>query len=113
MALCLPSGLIFEDQLLRAIFGPVILLCLLGGERRWIQNPVPVLLFGLVVGPVLFLVATLGFIRMAVSMNWQTFAVVRSLVALAIIGPALDEVLATLQYLKRRWFQGSREESAP
>jgi hypothetical protein len=109
---CFPSGGGVEDKILRLLLVSVIVLCFLGGERRWIKTPIPVLAFGLVTGPVLFFAAALSFIHMATFLNWSGFGLLRSLIAILIIGPAMDEVLATLQYLRRRVFHGARDEAS-
>ena len=74
---------------------------LIGGRERWRTMPWMVLLFGLAVGP-LGLVSVLLVIAQPVLLHaWCTLCLFTAFVSLVIIGPAMDEVLASLQYLRR------------
>lgn len=76
---------------------------LIGGRKRWRTMPWMVLLFGLAVGP-LGLVSVLLVIAQPVALNaWCTLCLISAFVSLVIIGPAMDEVLASLQYLRHSY----------
>jgi uncharacterized membrane protein len=74
---------------------------LIGGRERWRTMPWMVLLFGLAVGP-LGIVSVLLVIAQPVILNaWCSLCLVSAILSLVLIGPAMDEVLASLQYLRR------------
>ena len=84
----------------------------IGGIRRWRTMPWIVILFGLAVGP-LGAVSLLLVIAQPVLLNhWCTLCLVSAWLAIAMIGPAMDECLASLQYLKRRHDKGDSLWSA-
>ncbi|GMV50575.1 MAG: Vitamin K epoxide reductase family protein [Nitrospira sp. OLB3] len=97
-----------------------------GGTRRWRTMPWIVVLFGVAVGP-LGLVSVLLVIAQAVWLQaWCTLCLLSALISVVMVGPAMDEVLASLQFLKRTcdrrmslwqaFWQGDRarsEEAAP
>jgi uncharacterized membrane protein len=73
----------------------------IGGTKRWRTMPWIVIVFGLAVGP-------LGAVSIALVMSqplvvgaWCTLCLASAVVSLAMIGPAMDEMLASLQYMKR------------
>jgi hypothetical protein len=73
----------------------------IGGTKRWRTMPWIVVVFGLAVGP-------LGAVSIALVMSqplvvgaWCTLCLASAVVSLAMIGPAMDEMLASLQYMKR------------
>lgn len=73
----------------------------LGGTKRWRTMPWVVIAFGLAVGP-------LGAVSIALVMSqplvvgaWCTLCLCSAAISLAMIGPAMDEMLASLQYMKR------------
>lgn len=73
----------------------------IGGPQRWRSMPWMVVLFGLAVGP-LGLVSVLLVIAQPVVVHaWCTLCLVSALISVILIGPAMDEVLASLQFLKR------------
>ncbi len=73
----------------------------IGGRDRWRSMPWMVILFGLAVGP-LGLVSVLLVIAQPVLLHaWCTLCLVSALFSLVMIGPAMDEVLASLQFLRR------------
>ncbi|HSF68780.1 MAG TPA: vitamin K epoxide reductase family protein [Nitrospira sp.] len=81
---------------------------LIGGRTRWRSMPWMVVLFGLAVGP-LGLVSVLLVIAQPVVLNaWCTLCLTSAFISLVIIGPAMDEVLASLQHLRRSY---ERKES--
>lgn len=73
----------------------------IGGTKRWRTMPWMVVLFGLAVGP-LGVVSVLLVIAQAVWLEaWCTLCLVSAVISVIMIGPAMDEVLASLQFLKR------------
>jgi uncharacterized membrane protein len=77
-----------------------------GGRERWRTMPWMVVLFGLAVGP-LGIVSVLLVIAQPVLLHaWCTLCLVSAFISLVMIGPAMDEVLASLQYLKREYDNG-------
>jgi uncharacterized membrane protein len=73
----------------------------IGGTKRWRTMPWIVVVFGLAVGP-------LGAVSIALVMSqplvvgaWCTLCLASAVISLAMIGPAMDEMLASLQYMKR------------
>ena len=78
----------------------------IGGQARWRTMPWMVILFGIAVGP-LGLVSIFLVISQPVLLHaWCTLCLFSALISLIMIGPAMDEVLASLQYLRR-----SREQN--
>ncbi len=79
---------------------------LIGGRGRWRTMPWIVVLFGLAVGP-LGLVSVLLVILQPVMLDaWCTLCLVTAVISVVMIGPAMDEVLASLQHLQRVKLQG-------
>ncbi|ALA58996.1 vitamin K epoxide reductase family protein [Nitrospira moscoviensis] len=74
---------------------------LIGGPDRWRTMPWMVILFGIAVGP-LGAVSVLLVIAQPVLLNaWCSLCLFSALLSLIMIGPAMDEVLASLQHLRR------------
>jgi hypothetical protein len=72
-----------------------------GGRDRWRSMPWIVVLFGIAVGP-LGAVSILLVILQPVALDaWCTLCLASAVVSVLMIGPALDEVLASLQHLRR------------
>ena len=83
------------SYLLDAVTGVV------GGRERWRTKPWIVIVFGLAVGP-LGAVSILLVVLQPVLLNaWCTLCLLSAVVSLSMIGPAMDEMLASLQYLRR------------
>jgi uncharacterized membrane protein len=74
---------------------------LVGGRGRWRTMPWIVLLFGLFVGPLGAVSVLLVIAQPVLFGAWCMFCLVSAAVSVAMIGPAMDEVLASLQYLRR------------
>ncbi|HLT46677.1 MAG TPA: vitamin K epoxide reductase family protein [Rubricoccaceae bacterium] len=72
-----------------------------GGTRRWKTMPWMVILFGLAVGPLGVVSIALVVSQPLVVGAWCTLCLASAVVSLAMIGPAMDEMLASLQYLRR------------
>lgn len=74
---------------------------IIGGTRRWRTMPWMVILFGIAVGP-LGLVSILLVILQPVLFNsWCTLCLASAVISIWMIGPAMDETLASIQYIKR------------
>jgi hypothetical protein len=79
---------------------------LVGGRDRWRSMPWIVVLFGVAVGP-LGAVSILLVILQPVALDaWCTLCLASAVVSVLMIGPALDEVLASLQHIRREAARG-------
>ena len=95
-ALPIPDALLGAlAYLLDAVAGVV------GGTRRWRTMPWIVVLFGLAVGPLGAVSIALTIIQPVVYDSFCTLCLGSAVVSLAMIPFAIDEVLASLQHLKR------------
>jgi uncharacterized membrane protein len=74
---------------------------MIGREDRWRSMPWMVILFGLAVGPLGLVSVLLVIAQPAVLHAWCTLCLGSALISLIMIGPAMDEVLASLQFLRR------------
>jgi uncharacterized membrane protein len=74
---------------------------LVGGRGRWRRLPWIVVLFGLAVGPLGAVSVLLVILQPVLYDSWCTLCLASAVVSLAMIGPAMDELLASLQHLKR------------
>ena len=74
----------------------------IGGRRRWQSMPWMVVLFGLAVGPLGMISLLLVIAQPVVIGAWCTLCLLSAFIAILMIGPSMDEVLASLQYLKRQ-----------
>lgn len=74
---------------------------IIGGRARWRTMPWIVLLFGIAVGPLGAVSVLLVMIQPIVYGEWCTLCLASAVISVAMIGPALDEVLASLQHLRR------------
>lgn len=73
----------------------------IGGTRRWRKMPWIVVLFGLAVGPLGAVSILLVILQPVLFDSWCTLCLASAVVSVAMIGPAMDEMLASLQHLKR------------
>ncbi len=73
----------------------------IGGTRRWRKMPWIVITFGIFVGPFGAISVMLVIFQPVLYDNFCTLCLVSAVISLAMIGPALDEVLASLQHLRR------------
>jgi hypothetical protein len=89
------AGLGALSYLLDAVAGAI------GGRRRWQTMPWMVILFGLAVGPLGVVSVLLVVLQPVLFDSWCTLCLVSGAVSVLMIGPAMDEVLASLQHLKR------------
>lgn len=78
----------------------------IGGRSRWRKMPWIVVLFGIAVGPLGVVSVLLVIIQPVLLDAWCTLCVASAVVSIAMIGPTMDEVLASLQHLKRVHTQG-------
>jgi uncharacterized membrane protein len=74
---------------------------LIGGRKRWMTAPWIVVVFGIAVGPLGATSLLLVILQPALYQTWCTLCLASAAISILIIGPALDEVLASLQFLKR------------
>jgi uncharacterized membrane protein len=72
-----------------------------GNEGRWKTKPWIVIIFGIAVGP-LGLVSILLVISQPIIVGyWCTLCLCSAVISVVMISPAMDELLASLQYLQR------------
>ena len=74
---------------------------LIGGRKRWMTAPWIVIVFGIAVGPLGATSLLLVILQPVLYHTWCTLCLATAAISVVIIGPALDEVLASLQFLKR------------
>lgn len=73
----------------------------IGGRDRWRTKPWVVILFGLAVGPLGAVSITLVILQPVLFGAWCSLCLTSACISLLMIGPAMDELLASLQYLRR------------
>ncbi len=73
----------------------------IGGIRRWRTMPWIVVVFGLAVGPLGFVSVMLVVFQPVLFDSWCTLCLASAVISIAMIGPAMDEMLASLQYMRR------------
>ena len=73
----------------------------IGGRGRWRTLPCVVIVFGIAVGPLGAVSIALVMIQPLLVHGWCTLCLASALVSVLMIRPAMDEMLASLQYLKR------------
>lgn len=72
----------------------------IGGTKRWRSMPWIVVIFGIAVGPLGVVSIMLVIMQPVLYDAFCTLCLVSAVISLAMIGPAADEVLASLQYLR-------------
>lgn len=72
----------------------------IGGTKRWRTMPWIVVIFGVFVGPFGVLSITLVVMQPVLYDAFCTLCLASAVISLAMIGPAVDEVMASLQYLR-------------
>jgi hypothetical protein len=72
-----------------------------GGRRRWRTMPWMVVIFGLAIGPLGVVSVLLVILQPVLFDSWCTLCLASGVVSVVMIGPAMDETLASLQHLKR------------
>jgi uncharacterized membrane protein len=70
-----------------------------GGRARWRTMPWIVVLFGVAVGPLGAVSVLLVILQPVLFDAWCTLCLASAVASVAMIGPALDEVLASLQHV--------------
>jgi uncharacterized membrane protein len=78
----------------------------IGGPDRWRKMPWMVMLFGIAVGPLGLVSILLVIAQPTILHAWCTLCLLSALLSLIMIGPAMDEVLASLQELRRTFEEG-------
>ena len=74
----------------------------IGGTRRWRTMPWIVIIFGLLVGPFGLISILLVLSQPLLFGTYCTLCLASALISVLMIWPAMDEMLASLQHLKRR-----------
>ena len=78
----------------------------IGGRKRWRTMPWMVVLFGIAVGPLGAASVLLVILQPVLFGTWCTLCLASAVVSVVMIGPAMDEVLASLQHLRRERARG-------
>jgi uncharacterized membrane protein len=78
-----------------------IVAAVIGGKKRWKTMPWIVITFGFFIGPLGFVSILLVILQPVMFDAWCTLCLASAVCSVAMIGPAMDEVLACLQYLRR------------
>lgn len=78
----------------------------LGGKRRWKTMPWMVVLFGIAVGPLGLVSLVLVILQPTLFDAWCTLCLATAVISIVMIGPSMDEVLASLQHLRRERDRG-------
>jgi uncharacterized membrane protein len=94
------AGLGALSYLVDAIAGVI------GGRRRWRTMPWIVVLFGIFVGPLGAVSVGLVIMQPVLFNAWCTLCLFTAVLSVLMIGPAMDEVLASLQHVKREAARG-------
>lgn len=77
-----------------------------GGRGRWRTMPWIVIVFGIAVGPLGVVSITLVVLQPVLYGTWCTLCLASAVVSVAMIGPAMDEFLASCQYVRREQDRG-------
>lgn len=78
----------------------------IGGTKRWKTMPWIVVLFGFAVGPLGAISILLVMLQPVMFEAWCFLCLTSAVISIVMIGPAMDEVLASLQFLKREKWRG-------
>jgi uncharacterized membrane protein len=73
----------------------------IGGIDRWRKKPWIVILFGIAIGPLGLISVMLVIFQPVLVGAWCTLCIVTAIISVVMISPAMDELLASLQYLQR------------
>jgi hypothetical protein len=74
---------------------------IIGGRARWRTMPWIVILFALLVGPLGAVSIGLVMAQPLMFSSWCTLCLLTAVISVLMIGPAMDEALASCQYMKR------------
>ena len=95
-ALPVPDGLLAAfGHLLDVVTG------IIGKTDRWKTKPWIVILFGIAVGPLGLVSVVLVIFQPVLVGAWCTLCIVTAVISVVMISPAMDELLASFQYLQR------------
>jgi hypothetical protein len=78
----------------------------IGGRSRWRTMPWLVILFGVAVGPLGAASVVLVILQPVMFDAWCTLCLASAVISVLMIGPAMDEVLVSLQHLRRKRERG-------
>lgn len=78
----------------------------IGGTKRWKKMPWIVVVFGLAVGPLGAVSIALVMMQPLTVGYWCTLCLTTAAISILMIGPAMDEFLASLQYVRRERLKG-------
>ncbi len=78
----------------------------IGGRNRWRTMPWMVVVFGVAVGPLGAVSVLLVILQPVVLDAWCTLCLASAVVSVLMIGPAMDEVMGSLQHLARARARG-------
>jgi uncharacterized membrane protein len=73
----------------------------IGGTYRWKKMPWIVIVFGIAIGPLGLISVLLVILQPVLVGAWCTLCLVTAVFSVVMISPAVDEMLASLQYLQR------------
>lgn len=73
---------------------------IIGGRSRWRTKPWIVIVFGLAVGPLGAVSILLVILQPVLFDAWCTLCLLSAVISVLMIGPAMDEFLASLQFVK-------------
>jgi hypothetical protein len=79
---------------------------IIGGRARWRTMPWIVIIFAIAVGPLGAVSIGLVIAQPVLYDGWCTLCLASAVVSLLMIGPAMDEFLASVQHLRREQQQG-------
>lgn len=74
---------------------------IIGGKKRWKTMPWIVIVFAIFVGPLGLVSIGLVIAQPVVYSEWCTLCLASAVVSVLMIGPAMDEALASLQHMRR------------
>ncbi|NJK86704.1 MAG: vitamin K epoxide reductase family protein [Bacteroidales bacterium] len=74
---------------------------IVGGKRRWRTMPWIVIIFGFAVGPLGLVSILLVILQPVMFDSWCTLCLSSAVISIVMIGPAIDETLASMQYMQR------------
>lgn len=78
----------------------------IGGRERWRTMPWIVIIFGLAVGPLGAVSIVLVIMQPVLFDAFCTLCLATAVISILMIGPAMDEILASLQHMKRECMRG-------
>jgi uncharacterized membrane protein len=78
----------------------------IGGTKRWKTMPWIVVIFGLAVGPLGAVSIALVMMQPLTVGYWCTLCLTTAAISILMIGPAMDEFLASLQHVRRERLKG-------